>query len=284
MHTNTQGFPAQWLMPISKEAPCGPCMEYDPRYMHLMHMVRPAEEVQYGDFVSTSAPPDWHDIRQQCRTLMASTHDIALTLLYVRSMTQQAGAAGLHHGLSLLLQQLSLFAAHIHPLPLIGNEPAPELRANVLASLASQDGLRGDLCQTWHAHHQPAADDIPHLHAAHALVMQLQQWCRHHLKDHAPDLSPLADYLQHVLPVATSHVEEKPPVQSQGIPIMQDHMNRDTVITSLRTMRRWFEHNEPSSPVVLLLGKAEQLVGKRFSEVAHSIPHELLRQWESEIN
>jgi type VI secretion system protein ImpA len=45
-------------------------------------------------------------------------------------------------------------------------------------------------------------------------------------------------------------------------------------------VRVWIEHNEPSSPVSVLLKQAERMWGKRFSEVAGEIPPELLQAWD----
>jgi type VI secretion system protein ImpA len=46
--------------------------------------------------------------------------------------------------------------------------------------------------------------------------------------------------------------------------------------------RQWFERHEPSSPVAVLLGRAERLVGLRFAQVAQIVPVDLLRQWDAE--
>ncbi len=35
----------------------------------------------------------------------------------------------------------------------------------------------------------------------------------------------------------------------------------------IREARQWFEQHEPSSPIPVLLGRAEQFVGKRYAEV-----------------
>ncbi len=45
--------------------------------------------------------------------------------------------------------------------------------------------------------------------------------------------------------------------------------------------RAWFEAQEPSSPVCVLLRQAERLVGRRYAEVAQAIPPDLLARWES---
>jgi type VI secretion system protein ImpA len=58
-------------------------------------------------------------------------------------------------------------------------------------------------------------------------------------------------------------------------------LDRWSALESIRATRLWFERNEPSSPVIVLLRQSERLVGKRFSEVVNAIPPELLAQWDA---
>ncbi len=57
---------------------------------------------------------------------------------------------------------------------------------------------------------------------------------------------------------------------------------RHAALQAIQDARAWFELVEPSSPVAILLRQAEKMVGKRFSEVAQSIPPDLLARWEQE--
>ena len=56
--------------------------------------------------------------------------------------------------------------------------------------------------------------------------------------------------------------------------------NREQVRQALLEVRAWIEEHEPSSPVAVLLKQAERMWGKRFAEVAHMIPPELLQVWD----
>ncbi|KVE02863.1 ImpA family type VI secretion system protein [Burkholderia anthina] len=58
-------------------------------------------------------------------------------------------------------------------------------------------------------------------------------------------------------------------------------MDRWSALATIQETRLWFEQNEPSSPVVVLLRQSERMVGKRFSELANVIPAELLAQWDA---
>ncbi len=61
-------------------------------------------------------------------------------------------------------------------------------------------------------------------------------------------------------------------------------MDRWTALATMRQVREWFEDNEPSSPVTVMLREAERMVGKRFSELAQSIPLDLLAKWDAVDN
>jgi type VI secretion system protein ImpA len=48
--------------------------------------------------------------------------------------------------------------------------------------------------------------------------------------------------------------------------------------------RRWFEQHEPSSPVVLLLWRAEQMVGLPFHELVRCLPGDLIDAWAKQMS
>lgn len=48
--------------------------------------------------------------------------------------------------------------------------------------------------------------------------------------------------------------------------------------------RRWFEQNEPSSPVALLLWQAEQMVGLPFHELVRCLPGDLIDAWAKQMS
>lgn len=61
----------------------------------------------------------------------------------------------------------------------------------------------------------------------------------------------------------------------------QPPMDRWGALAAIQATRLWFEQNEPSSPVIVLLRQSERMVDKRFSEIANAIPAELLAQWDA---
>ncbi|HEY2019787.1 ImpA family type VI secretion system protein [Paraburkholderia sp.] len=57
-------------------------------------------------------------------------------------------------------------------------------------------------------------------------------------------------------------------------------VDRWGALAAIQQTRMWFEQNEPSSPVIVLLRQSERMVGKRFSELAQIIPADLLAKWD----
>ena len=55
---------------------------------------------------------------------------------------------------------------------------------------------------------------------------------------------------------------------------------REKIRTHIEFVQNWFEQNEPSSPVGILLKQANRFVGKRYSEVINLIPQDLLQRWD----
>ncbi|MEB0014166.1 type VI secretion system ImpA family N-terminal domain-containing protein [Glaciimonas sp. Gout2] len=61
---------------------------------------------------------------------------------------------------------------------------------------------------------------------------------------------------------------------------LQPTTDRWSALAKLQDVRNWFEENEPSSPVIVLLRQGERMVGKRFSELVDIIPSDLLAKWD----
>jgi type VI secretion system protein ImpA len=142
----------------------------------------------------------------------------------------------------------------------------------------------------------------------------IEQWCAEYLGSFAPDLSAvgrLSRLLAHtrsqqraagqeIVPACETAItgESLPP--SAGAPEKNEATwssggaqrvagaplslsDRQAPLDSIRQARLWFETHEPSSPISVLLRRAEQLVGKRYAEVVLAIPAELLAQWDVSV-
>ena len=123
-------------------------------------------------------------------------------------------------------------------------------------------------------------------------VRAIDAWAKAQLGDDAPSLQPLLRVLNFFVAPAQTGVADDAPVAATTPwaitpePSSMTCLNRTTtradVLLSIRAARDWFESHEPSSPVAVLLRQAERMVGKRFSQVADSIPLDLLQKWEAE--
>ncbi|HEX7933484.1 MAG TPA: type VI secretion system ImpA family N-terminal domain-containing protein [Paraburkholderia sp.] len=141
-----------------------------------------------------------------------------------------------------------------------------------------------------------------------AALGEITAWAGEHLDTCVPDLSPLVRLLgrvagdpsprsaeehmaieetpsletlevsqpEHVLPAQTEH--QMQPAQRRGT---APH-DRHAALALICEARHWFEQHEPSSPIPVLLRRAEHFVGKRYAEVVEAIPAALLAQWTGE--
>jgi type VI secretion system protein ImpA len=140
----------------------------------------------------------------------------------------------------------------------------------------------------------------------------IEAWCREHLSVYAPDLTALKRLLRHVAvqpgsrPAPDASIEgddllevSQESASLAGSPAVSDESEASTLsepvppratgkpsgrhaaLELIREARAWFEQHEPSSPIPVLLRRAEQFVGKRYVDVVNAIPAELLAQWET---
>ena len=141
----------------------------------------------------------------------------------------------------------------------------------------------------------------------------IEVWARAHLEGYEPDFAQLRRVLNHVSGWAvrneevaqqssegspTLKIENQPEEvsasnsgsegnESQAASLTERRSNdilseRHEALQAIRAARHWFERNEPSSPIPVLLRRAESCVGKRYAELVNVIPADLLMQWESE--
>ncbi|RBB35684.1 type VI secretion system protein TssA [Burkholderia reimsis] len=157
--------------------------------------------------------------------------------------------------------------------------------------------------------HQPTV--MAGFDEAIANLAAIDDWCTRHLEAYQPDLSPVTRLLSR-LGAPASLAAAEPDVQSTeaapvtdevgeheaiatpkpantapvGVPdttTMQSGSapaDRQAALALIRTARAWFEAHEPSSPIPVLLRRAEQFVGKRYADIVKAIPADLLAQWE----
>jgi type VI secretion system protein ImpA len=144
----------------------------------------------------------------------------------------------------------------------------------------------------------------------------IQAWCEQHLRSFAPGLSVLSKLLRLLARPMESHGVHN--VTSDGPAVFETHVadasvlgdeastenaattpqtvesvgavpssrtpltGRQAALERIREARHWFETHEPSSPIPVLLKRAEQFVGKRYAEIVEAIPTELLVKWDAD--
>lgn len=143
--------------------------------------------------------------------------------------------------------------------------------------------------------------------AALEAVRDIDCLAQQQLGAQAPTLTPLVELLERLRPRLSRSEEpdedsepaqvtppiEDAPAPKESEPIMPGNAafavrprrsiaDREDARERIREIRLWFEAQEPSSPVPLLLRQAELLVGKRFSEVAHFLPQDLMEKWDAD--
>lgn len=133
-------------------------------------------------------------------------------------------------------------------------------------------------------------------------IEKINAWAQHNLEEDAPSLESVLKLLRVLLPQSDrlnqaesasspvylmpqkNHLDTVLVVESTSVnhalPALSSVDQREQIRCSLVQVREWIERNEPSSPVAVLLKQAERMWGKRFSEVAHIIPAELLQIWD----
>jgi type VI secretion system protein ImpA len=137
----------------------------------------------------------------------------------------------------------------------------------------------------------------------------IEQWSKVSLKEDAPSLAPLVQLLaaqgsfveparpstklqadgveqgERVLHAVESIPPDAPLAAAQTLLLHQQAgvvQEREQIRALLRQVRLWIEHNEPSSPVTILIKQADRMWGKRFSEIATMIPPDLMKAWDSD--
>jgi type VI secretion system protein ImpA len=135
----------EWLDTLSHEAPCGPDLEYDPRFRELEEAVGGRPEAEYGATLVAAVPPDWAAADALCVELMARTRDLRVVAWLARARLAHEGIAGLADGLALAAALLDRNWDHVHPQLDASDGNDPTVRINALAAFVDAAGLLAEL-------------------------------------------------------------------------------------------------------------------------------------------
>jgi type VI secretion system protein ImpA len=182
-----------------------------------------------------------------------------------------------------------------YSVPRQANAKTPEQVQSQLAHLV-QAGSKDDKAR------------IAALAQSQQLLGQIEAWSIANLGEESPNLARMKKLLQPFAGQAPSLAAPTEPVPAQ--PVAQglgqaqserldsspdpspasnlpptneaNPTTRDQARALIDQARVWFEANEPSSPVGILLKQAHKQVGMRFAQLAASIPADLLAQWDQD--
>jgi type VI secretion system protein ImpA len=135
----------RWLDALSDEAPCGPDLEYDPRFRELEEAVSGRPEAEYGATLVAAVPPDWAAADALCVELMGRTRDLRVVAWLARARLAREGIAGLADGLALAATLLDRQWGPVHPQLDASDGNDPTVRINALAAFVDATGLLADL-------------------------------------------------------------------------------------------------------------------------------------------
>ena len=125
------------LEPISDDAPCGPSVEYDERYIELERLARGVaqEENAEGKVIREAEPPDWPEVERVASELSKESKDLRVAIYLTRARLALDGLPGFREGLDLLNGYVSRYWAAVHPQLDPADENDPSIRVNSLVSL-----------------------------------------------------------------------------------------------------------------------------------------------------
>ncbi|MEO7245777.1 MAG: type VI secretion system ImpA family N-terminal domain-containing protein [Rubrivivax sp.] len=134
-----------WLNPLSGDAGvCGPDLEYDNDFLALLQSAAGKPETQF----SAAEPANWRGAFEQAQDLLDRSRDLRIAILWTRAGLHLHGFAFLPTGLQLIDGLAEQYWEQVHPQP-DPDDGDPYPRVNALALLRENDGVVGDLRQTF---------------------------------------------------------------------------------------------------------------------------------------
>lgn len=136
------------LFELDPLAPCGPNLEYDPRFVELEQTALGKPEVQYGDTITAAVPPEWKAVKALSMELLQSARDLRVAVPFLHANLALHGMPGLAESLTLIERLLEERWDHVHPQLDPEDDMDPTLRINSLASLADGTTVLRSLKET----------------------------------------------------------------------------------------------------------------------------------------
>lgn len=125
------------LKEVEVDPPCGPNLEYDPRFVDAERAARGTPDREMGDQRISGTPPNWPEVRERVEQLFGYTKDIRLAALLTQALTATQGLVGLKAGIDLIHGLLNRYWEHVHP-QISPEDHDPTERVNAVAALADR--------------------------------------------------------------------------------------------------------------------------------------------------
>jgi type VI secretion system protein ImpA len=322
---------------LAPEAPAGPDLSFDAKFMELERLAAGTPERRMGDSVIAAEPPDWKAVRQKCLEVLGRTRDLRVMVLLTVAELELDGLEGMRDGLALLRSTVEACWDHVHPQldPSDGNDPIE--RRNVLESLSPEADSFGDRLQFIRKLRQvplarsprlgrfslrdlavargeapppepgpdgsaapvvepatidAAFDDTPaeDLTAVAAVAESALEEVRalHRVfadkagTGAAPVFNELEKALREAAGAARASLGRRglgpaaegaagPAGATAAAAAPGEIRSRDDVVATLERVCRFLEANEPSSPIPILLRRAQRLVSKSFVDIVRDL-------------
>lgn len=129
------------LQPVQPDAPCGPDLEYSPRYLEAARAFDGTPEVQYGSLRVAAVDPDWKRVKAATLELLAQSRDLRLAVWLTRALLALHGMVGMAEGLALIEGLLARHWDQLHPQLDVTDDFDPTARINILLALVESSGF-----------------------------------------------------------------------------------------------------------------------------------------------
>ena len=138
---------AALLEPVSEDAPCGPSVEYDDRFIELEKAARGVarEEDANGKVIREAQPPDWPEAERAALELCAKSKDLRVAIYLARARLALDGLPGFGEGLDLIGGYLKDFWPSVHPQLDAADDNDPSIRVNTLVALCHNETVLREL-------------------------------------------------------------------------------------------------------------------------------------------
>src|SRR6266513_2658313 len=267
----------QLLKPISAEEPCGKNLSYDPGFLALDGLIAGKPETQF----SAAEEPDWKAVRDACLVLFNQSKDLRVAVTLSLALVKLEGAVGLRDGLALLKGMLEHSWPDVYPKLDPEEDNDPTERVNIIASLSTPLGTFGDPLRFLERLRQiPLAKEIDHF------LTETVGSAR------APDMGALTAVLTEIQKNLAPYMSSVPgQLQAEGQNIESDStpgrltgdgtvQSRQDVLRLLERICEYYERTEPSSPLPLLLRRAQRMAEMDFLQIVDELTPAMRAQLE----